>query len=55
MNTRFKILNAKRLIAEIPDEIHTQVKAQAALKNISIRKYVLLALLDMLKKEKIIE
>jgi hypothetical protein len=50
-----KIVNIKRLIAEIPEDIHHEVKSQAAWYNISIRKFVLQAVIEKINRNKKIQ
>lgn len=42
----------KRLIADIPEDLHNQVKAQAAFKNMSLTRYIMQALFEKLAKDK---
>lgn len=41
----------KRLIVEVPEEYHTDVKIRAAAKNISMRAWVSRAIIEQIKKE----
>jgi len=41
----------KRLIAEIPLEIHNEIKKKAIFHNISLRKWVLQAIMEKITKE----
>jgi len=52
---RIKTLNAIRLIAEIPAEIHREVKLQAIWRNITMRQFTLMAILEKIKRDKIYE
>ena len=42
----------KRLILDIPKELHHEIKSQAAWRNITIRRYVLQALLWRMEHDK---
>ena len=44
--------NQKRITIVTGSEIHTEVKKRAALSGISIRKWVMRAIMDKIKKEK---
>jgi hypothetical protein len=43
------------LVIEIPIEIHTEIKKRAIFRNITMRKWVLIALIEQIKKEKLTE
>lgn len=42
----------KRLVIEIAKELHHDIKARALFKNITVRKYVIIAILEQIKKDK---
>lgn len=42
----------KRVVADIPTMIHSQMKAHAAMRNISIRKFILQAVLEKISRER---
>ena len=44
--------NQKRITIVTGSEVHTEVKKRAALSGISIRKWVMRAIMDKIKKEK---
>jgi len=44
--------STKTLILNIPAELHHEIKAEAAWRNITIRRYVLQALLQKMKRDK---
>jgi len=48
-------LNGIRLNVEIPKEIHKHIKMQSVFQNITIRVWVLRAIMDKIKKEKLTE
>lgn len=39
---------SKRLVADIPEELHKEIKIQAMLRNITVRKYVMRAIIEKL-------
>jgi predicted HicB family RNase H-like nuclease len=41
-----------RLSIDIPPELHVEIKSQAAFKGITIRKYVIRAILEKIKKDR---
>lgn len=41
----------KRLLIDIPINLHTEIKSRAALRNISIRTWVVRALIQAIKQE----
>jgi hypothetical protein len=43
--------SGKRLIADIPEHVHHKIKALAAWKNITIRKYILQAILIQITQD----
>lgn len=45
----------KRLGIEIPKDIHADIKIRAAKRGISITKYVMRAVIEQIKKEKLYE
>lgn len=47
--------NKKRLSFDLEQEIHTMIKTSAALKNMTIRKWVLRAIMKQIEKEKTFE
>ena len=47
--TEKKIL--KKIIADIPAHVHTQVKAYAALQSISMQNYIVRALIEKLQRD----
>jgi len=50
-----KTVNIKRLSLDLEQEIHTLIKTSATLKNITIRKWVLRAIMKQIEKEKTFE
>ncbi len=42
----------KRIVIEVSNEFHKEIKKRAADRNISIKKYFMRAILDFIKKEK---
>lgn len=45
-------MKIKRLVIEISEELHKEIKTEAAFRNITIRKYVLQAVLERMKQDK---
>ena len=45
-------LGRKRLSMDLPAELHVELKSRAALRNITITKFVLILVLEQLKKER---
>lgn len=45
-------MKTKRLTIEIPEDLHKEIKVEAAFRNITIRKYVLQAVLERMKQDK---
>lgn len=45
-------MNDKRLVVEIPLELHQDIKVRAVFRNITLRKWVLLAIIEQIKQEK---
>jgi hypothetical protein len=45
-------MNDKRLVVEIPLELHQDIKIRAIFRNITLRKWVLIAMLEQIKREK---
>ena len=43
---------SKILIINVPKEIHSEIKAQAAWRNITMRQYVLQAILERMRQDK---
>ena len=41
----------KRLLLNVSDELHKEVKSRAVYKNISMKKWILQAILEKIKKE----
>lgn len=46
------VLEIKRLTIEVPVALHNEIKARAAMRNITVRKLVIRAILEMIAKEK---
>jgi len=44
--------NLKRLSLDISDELHQEIKIRAAKRNITMKKYIVRSILDLIKKEK---
>lgn len=42
----------KMLIVQIPQELHAEIKALSAYRNVTIRQFVIRALLEKIDKEK---
>ena len=42
----------KRLSIEIPSKLHKEMKVRALFRNITLRKWVMLAIMERIKKEK---
>jgi predicted HicB family RNase H-like nuclease len=42
----------KRMITEIPHEIHHEIKLHALLKNMTIRQYVMQAVIEKIRKDR---
>jgi predicted HicB family RNase H-like nuclease len=42
----------KRLVAEIPPEIHKEIKIQAAFGNMTMRKWVIRAIIEKIQRDK---
>ena len=48
-----KIINKSvRLVADIPQSIHQEIKSRSAWYNISMRKYILQAIMERIKRDK---
>lgn len=47
-----KRISPKRLIVDIPEDWHAQIKAMASLKNMKMRKYVLRAVMKQVNEDK---
>ena len=47
-----KISNMKRLSLDLEQEVHTLIKTSATLKNITMRKWILRAIMKQIEKEK---
>ncbi len=47
-----EVIKIKRLIVDIPMDMHIEVKKRAAIRGISIKKYVLKAIIERIKKER---
>jgi hypothetical protein len=45
-------MKKKRLTLDIPELFHSEIKAQAAWRNTTIRKYVIAAIAEKMKKDK---
>lgn len=45
-------IEEKRLVIEIQPDLHNDIKKRALFRNITIRKWVLIAILEQIKKEK---
>lgn len=45
-------LKIKQLMIHIPVDLHAEIKSRAALRNITIKKWVLRAIMEQIKKEK---
>lgn len=45
---KWKMSQLKRLVADIPEKVHQELKVQAAIRKITMRKYVLRAILEKL-------
>lgn len=43
--------NRKRLVIEMPDKLHKQIKVEAAQRGITVTRYVLQMLLNSVNKE----
>lgn len=52
MNETPKKRQMKRLIADIPPEIHQEIKIQAINKNMSMRQYIVQALVASIRKDR---
>jgi len=52
MNQSRRIPSNKRLSIDIPPDIHREIKYQAAFQCITMRKYILRAVLEKIKKDK---
>lgn len=50
---KFNKPKVKRLIVDLPEGMHNDIKGRAAQKNMTIKKYVLQALFEQMKKERI--
>lgn len=50
-NNSLRKINNKRLLLEVPEEIHKEVKSRAIFINISMRKWILQAILEKMAKE----
>lgn len=48
-----KVLKDKQLIAEIPHELHTEIKILATRQNITIKEIVVIALLKYIENQKV--
>lgn len=46
-----KRLSPKRLVIDIPEEWHSQIKALSAIHNINLRKYVLRVVMKQVKED----
>lgn len=44
-----------RVVIQVPTNIHAEIKARAAIRGITMRKYVLRAIMEMIRKEKTYE
>jgi len=47
-----KKTDMKRLVMEIPEGIHKEIKVQAVWKNITMRKYILQAVMEKIAHDK---
>lgn len=45
------IINKKRLVVEIDDATHSTIKSHVALRNMTLRQWVLKVIIEALKKE----
>ena len=45
-------MEEKRLVIEIAKDLHHDIKMRALFKNITVRKYVIIAVLEQIKKDK---
>ncbi len=48
----YSMIKLKRLAVDLPIELHNEIKAQAAYRNASIRKYVIAAIVEKIKQDK---
>ncbi len=46
-----RVLKKKRLIVEVNEEFHAKIKSKALARNITIRKWLIRAILQALKQE----
>lgn len=42
----------KRLIAEIPEDLHRDIKMRATLMNITIKQYIIQSIVEKIQKER---
>lgn len=43
--------NFKRLVLEVPKELHKNIKTRALVRNITMRKWVVMAIVEQIKRE----
>lgn len=46
-------MKKKRLVLEVTEDFHREIKSEAAFRGITIRKYILQAIFDRMKHDKI--
>ncbi len=52
MENKDNLNQIKRLIVDIPNELHIEIKMRATKRGISIKKYIIRAIMETIKKEK---
>lgn len=55
MNKNVEKLKQKRIVAEVPEVLHQEIKVQASYLNITMRNYIVRALLERIRKDKVFQ
>jgi predicted HicB family RNase H-like nuclease len=45
------VVHYKRLVLEITKDLHANIKSRAAVRNITMRKWVMMAIVEQIKRE----